>query len=84
MVFVKLSSLYHHLDYINHHLDYINYHGGKAHPCAIPTAKLQKKQIIIYFKYVKKIRNRLRKRNIHKIKNLQKKGMTEIQPFPIF
>ena len=80
MVFIELLSLYHHLDYINHHLDYINhhldyinYHDGKAHPCAISTAKLQKKQIIIYFKYVKRIRKRLRKRNIHKIKNLQKK-----------
>ena len=66
MVFIELLSLY-------HHLDYINYHDGKAHPCAISTAKLQKKQIIIYFKYVKRIRKRLRKRNIHKIKNLQKK-----------
>ena len=45
----------------------------KHTPCAISTAKLQKKQIIIYFKYVKRIRKRLRKRNIHKIKNLQKK-----------
>ena len=68
-----LDYINHHLDYINYHLDYINYHDGKAHPCAIPTAKLQKKQIIIYFKYVKKLRKRLRKRNIHKIKYLQKK-----------
>lgn len=45
MVFVKLLSLYHHLDYINHHLDYINYHDGKAHPCAISTAKLQKNRL---------------------------------------